>query len=82
MVRIAYRDGTGAPSERQVRPLVIWNLTDGWMVSAWCELRRDFRTFRLDRIAALSVLETRFEDDDATGLRAFMAQEACGAEAP
>ncbi|MYG75133.1 MAG: YafY family transcriptional regulator, partial [Acidobacteria bacterium] len=39
-----YQDGTGNQTERRVRPLVIWNLTDGWMFSAWCELRQDFRT--------------------------------------
>ena len=29
-----YQDGDGNQTERRVRPLVIWNLTDGWMFSA------------------------------------------------
>ena len=39
IAQIVYENGEGNQSERRVRPLVIWNLTDGWMFSAWCELR-------------------------------------------
>ncbi len=74
-----YKDGEGKQTGRRVRPLVIWNLTDGWMFSAWCEFRQDFRTFRLDRMANLILTGERFEEDEATGLRAFMALEQCKA---
>ena len=74
-----YQDGDGNQTERRVRPLVIWNLTDGWMFSAWCELRQDFRTFRLDRMANLTITGERFDEDEATGLRAFMKLERCEA---
>ena len=74
-----YQDGDGNQTERRVRPLVIWNLTDGWMFSAWCELRQDFRTFRLDRMANLTITGERFDEDEATGLRAFMELERCEA---
>ncbi|MEQ8278856.1 MAG: YafY family protein [Deltaproteobacteria bacterium] len=78
VLRIAYEDGAGAQTERRVRPLVIWSLTDGWMVSGWCELREDFRTFRSDRIVELTVTKERFEADEQTSLRTFMEQERCG----
>ena len=74
-----YRDGYSNQTERRVRPLVIWNLTDGWMLSAWCELRQDFRTFRFDRMTNLAVTGERFDEDEATGLRAFMETERCEA---
>jgi len=77
LVDIAYEDGGGNPSERSVRPLVLWNLADGWMFSAWCELRQDFRTFRFDRIVKLAVTGTVFEDDEMKGLRAFLASDTC-----
>jgi len=80
IVEIVYRDGKGNTSERRVRPLVVWDLTDGWMFSTWCELRRDFRTFRSDRITRLTITGERFEEDEKTGLRAFMELERC--EAP
>ena len=74
-----YQDGDGNQTERRVRPLVVWNLTDGWMFSAWCELRQDFRTFRFDRMANLTMTGERFDEDEATGLRAFMELERCEA---
>lgn len=77
VVQIVYENGEGNKSERRIRPLVIWDLTDGWMVSGWCEMRQDFRTFRSDRIADLAVTDERFEEDDETGLRAFLELEQC-----
>ena len=80
IVQIDYRDGDGNRTGRRVRPLAIWNLTDGWMFSGWCELRQDFRTFRLDRTANLAVTGERFDEDEAKGLRAFMERERCEAQ--
>lgn len=77
IVKITYETGGEKRSERRVRPLVIWNLTDGWMFSAWCELRQDFRTFRFDRITKLTVTDDLFDNDETKGLRAFMALEQC-----
>lgn len=80
VIEITYQDGDGKNSVRSVRPLVIWNLTDGWMFSSWCELRQDFRTFRFDRIEKLGVTGRLFEEDDAKGLRAFLTAEPCGTD--
>ena len=77
IARFDYRDGEGKRTRRRVRPLVIWNLPDGWMLSAWCELRQDFRTFRLDRTQDLALTGETFVEDEATGLRAFMELERC-----
>ena len=82
IARFHYKDGDGNASERRVRPLAIWNLTDGWMFSGWCELRQDFRTFRLDRMANLAVPGETFDEDEATGLRAFMELERCETRHP
>ncbi len=79
IVQFDYRDGDGNRTGRRVRPLAIWNLTDGWMFSGWCELRQDFRTFRFDRMANLALTGERFDEDEATGLRAFMERERCEA---
>lgn len=77
VVRLIYEDGEGLRSDRRVRPLVIWNLTDGWMFSGWCELRQDFRTFRFDRIAHLTLTDEMFDDDAAKGLQAFLERDSC-----
>lgn len=79
LIRLVYQDGTQRQTERQVRPLAIWNFDEGWMFSGWCELRESFRTFRFDRIAKLIVTDECFPDDAAKGLRAFMAAERCEA---
>ena len=81
ILEISYWNGTGTRSTRRLRPLVVWDMAEGWMVSAWCELRQDFRTFRSDRIDALARTGEHFEADEARGLAAFLAQEECSAHA-
>jgi predicted DNA-binding transcriptional regulator YafY len=34
-----------------------------WTLGAWCELRRDFRNFRIDRFVTLQVCEQEFPDE-------------------
>ncbi len=63
-VRLAYLDLKGVrTSERVVRPLgcIFWG--EVWTLAAWCETRTDFRSFRIDRIDALAVLDERFRDE-------------------
>ena len=59
-VRFAYRNALAEPSERTVRPLCLAYFGPVWLLSAWCELRDDFRTFRLDRIDGFAVQADRF----------------------
>lgn len=58
-----YVDVNGAESQRVVRPLGLFFWGNKWSLSAWCELRNDFRDFRLDRIRAMTLLDTRFEPE-------------------
>ena len=67
-----YRDGFGDPSERTVRPLCLAYFGPVWLLSAWCELREDFRNFRLDRIAGMRRLEERFADESGKRLEDFL----------
>jgi len=62
-LRMDYRDVSGAPSQRIVRPLGCFYWGKVWTFSAWCELRQDFRGFRIDRIAQVEVLPERFRDE-------------------
>jgi predicted DNA-binding transcriptional regulator YafY len=83
VTRLTYSDGTDQATDRRVRPLAIWSYPEGWMFTAWCELRSDFRTFRFDRIRALSLTLEPFPDETGTSLAAFLAQETCeGANDP
>ncbi len=49
-----YTDQNGAATRRTVRPLGLWFWGAVWTLVAWCELREDFRMFRLDRMDALA----------------------------
>jgi predicted DNA-binding transcriptional regulator YafY len=46
----SYRDKDGAATCRTVRPLGLWFWGASWTLVGWCELRDDFRMFRLDRM--------------------------------
>ncbi len=58
-LRIAYRDDAGAETERVIWPFVIGFFEQHKVVGAWCELRTDYRHFRLDRIASLAATGER-----------------------
>lgn len=48
-------------TERVIRPLGLFFWGRTWTVAAWCELRNDHRSFRVDRIDASTQLDSRFE---------------------
>ncbi|MCA6234398.1 MAG: WYL domain-containing protein [Phenylobacterium sp.] len=52
-VSFSYSDQSGFSSRRRVRPLQLVSGRKGVLLIAWCELRRDMRPFRVDRMAAL-----------------------------
>lgn len=72
---IAYSDQAGQPSRRTVRPLGLWFWGKVWTAVCWCELRRDFRMFRLDRIETIADAG-RYRPEPGQTLRDFYASEA------
>jgi predicted DNA-binding transcriptional regulator YafY len=70
-LRLRYRAANDAETERTVRPLACFYWGRVWTLGAWCELRADFRSFRLDRIAALHRLHERFRDESGRALADF-----------
>jgi predicted DNA-binding transcriptional regulator YafY len=61
-IRIAYRNADGRRSRRTIWPIAVAYYVDVTVVAAWCELRSDYRHFRLERIEAAEVLNTQFSD--------------------
>jgi predicted DNA-binding transcriptional regulator YafY len=51
---IVYADGSGRSSQRVIWPIALAFFEKVRLVVAWCELRQDFRSFRADRITALT----------------------------
>lgn len=72
LVQLSYRDERGADSTRRVRPLGLFFWGERWSLAAWCELRGDFRNFRLDRISALQPLDERCADEPGRRLEDFL----------
>ncbi len=62
-LRLDYLDLGETTSLRTIRPLACMFWGPVWTVAAWCELREDFRSFRVDRIQDLATLDDRFRDE-------------------
>ena len=59
-LRLSYRDKKDRTTARTVWPFAIGFFDRARVVAAWCELRQDYRHFRTDRIAALTVTDKRY----------------------
>jgi predicted DNA-binding transcriptional regulator YafY len=74
-LQLHYRDAVDALSQRTVRPLGCFYWGKVWTLGAWCESREDFRSFRLDRMAQVQVLEGaqgRFVDEPGKTLADYL----------
>lgn len=71
VIRYASEPG-GAPSTRTIEPLAVTSTRGSLGLLAWCRLRRDLRTFRVDRIAAITVLGDRYDDHPGLALERFI----------
>lgn len=56
-IAFTYRDAADKPSQRIVWPIAITFYERARVLAAWCELRQDYRHFRLDRMSDLQTLE-------------------------
>jgi predicted DNA-binding transcriptional regulator YafY len=75
ILHLSYADKDDKMSDRRVRPLAIWAFTDGWLFVGWCELRRDFRAFRLDRISAITETGEQFSEELDKSLQAYLSSK-------
>src|ERR1700742_3457076 len=61
-IALNYRDEQGRASERTIWPIAIGYLEATRLLAAWCELRKDFRSFRTDRVIDAVVLEDKYPE--------------------
>ena len=71
-IRVLYRDEKQLQSERTLWPLGMIGWSGRWTLLAWCELRRDYRNFRFDRIQLLDVLEDHFNPTEEISLAHYL----------
>ena len=80
VLRLAYRDGEGAVTAREVEPLALAFWGGTWTLGAWCRLRGDFRNFRPDRIAEYAATGEVFGDDPGRNLAAYLRAVGAGSD--
>jgi predicted DNA-binding transcriptional regulator YafY len=70
---IAYLDENERRTERTIWPIAMAYYVDVTLIGAWCELRQDFRHFRVDRIVHARLLDERFPADKGKLMAEWLA---------
>ena len=75
-ISFVYTRKDGELSQRCVRPLALSFWTGVWTLASWCELRNDFRDFRIDRMDQVEVLDRTFTQRRGQRLEDYMKRAA------
>jgi predicted DNA-binding transcriptional regulator YafY len=59
-------------SNRSVESVGVYYAMDQWYLIAWCRLRKDYRTFRLDRINRLKLLDEIYDPQPHPTLKEYI----------
>lgn len=73
-LHMAYADADGRASARTIRPLGVFFWGKTWTLAAWCEMRKDFRNFRLDRMRDARPIGRPFVDEPGKTLADMLSQ--------
>jgi predicted DNA-binding transcriptional regulator YafY len=72
---IGYSDNEGAVTERIIWPIAVAFFDRVRVITGWCELRQDYRAFRLDRISGVETLPARYPRRRAAMLKEWRERE-------
>lgn len=72
---ITYRDNDGADTTRTIWPLLIGFFDKVLVLAAWCELRQDYRAFRVDRIRSVEPKDERYPRRRASLVKEWRARQ-------
>jgi len=64
-IEIAYRDPNDSKTVRVILPIAMIFYVEAVVIVAWCDLRNDFRHFRLDRILSLETTREQIPETAA-----------------
>lgn len=59
-LHIEYADASGTATERAIWPAALAYFEEKHIIAAWCLLRQDFRSFRIDRVTAARIGDEGF----------------------
>ncbi|MFA6265706.1 MAG: YafY family protein [Pseudolabrys sp.] len=71
---IDYSDGGKAATRRTIWPFAVGFFEQARIVAAWCELRQDYRHFRIDRITTITETGTRYPRRRVTLMKEWQQQ--------
>lgn len=74
-LRFGYRDASAQGTVRTVMPLTLTYWIDGIVLGGWCELRTEYRHFRIDRMAHCTISEDRFSGEGQRLRQAWTQKE-------
>jgi predicted DNA-binding transcriptional regulator YafY len=74
-IAMDYRSRRDQVTHRKVEPYGIVGWEGSWYLVGYCCLRQDHRTFRLDRIQRVEVLEEPFEKAEDFDCRAYLVEK-------
>jgi len=61
LVKLTYNSlNANETTQRIIEPFALYNTQENWLLIAICRLRKEHRTFRLDRIESLEILDETF----------------------
>jgi predicted DNA-binding transcriptional regulator YafY len=72
-MHICYVDEHARRTRRIIWPIAMAYYVDVTLIGAWCELRSDYRNFRVERVATSKVLTERFSPDRGRLLTEWLA---------
>ena len=75
-LRIVYSDAQGQQTDRTVWPIAMVYYVDVTLLGAWCELRNDFRHFRVERIVTSEISAELFPTDGGKLLKRWFALQS------
>jgi predicted DNA-binding transcriptional regulator YafY len=74
VVNLTYKSLSGEVSRRRVRPLQLEYWGKVWTCAVWCELRYDFRAFRVDQIQKWETTEESFSSEIGKRYKDYLAR--------
>lgn len=72
-LHISYADEQGRRTHRTIWPIAMAYYVDVTLMGAWCELRGDYRNFRVERIGSSRVLDEHFDQENGRLFREWSA---------
>ncbi|WPP48562.1 helix-turn-helix transcriptional regulator [Catalinimonas niigatensis] len=71
-----FSPGSGEFTNRSIEPIGVVYYGDAWHVIAYCQLRQDYRDFRLDRMSKVNMLSQHYHLRDKLSLEQYLQQQS------